>query len=67
MLCNPVHMSLYLQQEVEQGQRGHPCLFQYDYANFTVALICKGHLNTLISAPRQVECRKAPLLYKMNV
>lgn len=45
----PVYMSLYLQQEVKQGQRGHPCLFQCDYANFTSALICKGYLSTLIS------------------
>lgn len=40
----PVYMSLYLQQEVKQGQRGHPCLFQCDYANFIIAFICKGYL-----------------------
>lgn len=48
----PVYMSLYLQQEVKQGQRGHPCLFHCDYANFTIALIWNGY--TLISALTQV-------------
>lgn len=46
----PVYMSLYLQQEVKQGQRGHPCLFQCDYANFIIALICKGFLGTVSRA-----------------
>lgn len=40
----PVYMSLYLQQEVKPGQRGHPCLFQCGYANCIIAFICKGYL-----------------------
>lgn len=53
MLCNLFTCSC-LQQEVKQGQRGHPCLFQCDYNNFTMVLICKGYISTLIFALTQL-------------
>lgn len=53
MLCN-LFTCRCLQQEVKQGQRvSPPCLFQCDYTNFTMVLICKGYLSILIFALAQ--------------